>query len=468
MIFYLLIILFVDFILWFIYCFIFYFIIIYIIYLIIESIILYYFKTRLKRNRKSAYRKKGLLFEAKGSTGPYELVIIEASSWPNISSMRVQMNPVSMLDYSNANQKSLWYFIASEARNGMSLDYNAEMAFRCIGMRFSACDQKVLFETFKMGVCCELWVRSTDSTNKIGTLIKPKFKKAVVLRFYAPSEAVLKERFAFCPVKKEYTRSHITPDDLFECSVKEVKFCDLPNCGKFFLYNCDYERHLLTCINNSPQPKVIYRQRRMSEYANGEELLLQLGLEHQIKHFVAYDIETLTAAPNDTKKRNQTLCSVSARKSWSNEIFCFTREDSNSSSGFQLVEKFLSYLEDCQKEYQGNYCDFGTIRSRLERFANRANIMKTYEVQAAFELLSDLERVRIIGFNSEHYDLPALYPYLSAYFGSKKIEFSCIRRGNGEFIFFRLMFYYLKDSWYFPRQLLALLTLQTLLVVCHW
>ena len=382
--------------------------------------------------------------------------------------MRVQMNPISVLDYTHGNQKSLWHFIATQAQNGMSLDDNIELVFQCIGMRFSACDQKALFETFKMGVCCELWVRSADSTNKIGTLIKPKFKKAVVLQFYASSEAELKEKFAFCPTKKEYTRSHIIPDDLFECSVKEVKFCDLPNCGKFFLRDYEYERHLLTCINNSPTPKVVYRQRRMNEYANGEELLMELGLEHQIKHFVAYDIETLTAAPNDTKKRNQTLCSVSARKSWSNEIFCFTREDSNSSSGFQLVEKFLSYLDECQNEYKRNYCDFGTIRSRLERFANRANIMKTYEVQAAFELLNDLERVRIIGFNSEHYDLPALYPYLSAYFGSKGIEFSCIRRGNGEFIFFRLISYYLKDLWYFPRQLSALLTLQTLLVVCHW
>ena len=382
--------------------------------------------------------------------------------------MRVQMNPVSMLDYSNANQKSLWHFIASEAQNGMSLDYNIEMAFRCIGMRFSASDQKALFETFKMGVCCELWVRTAESTNKIGTLIRPKFKKAAVLRYYAPSETVLKEKFAFCLTKKEYTRSHIIPDDLFECSVKEIKFCDLPNCGLYFLNDYEYGRHLLTCVNDSSQPKVNYRQRRMDEYANGEELLLQLGLEHQIKYFVAYDIETLTAPPNDTKKRNQTLCSISARKSWNNEIFCFTREDSNSSSGFQLVEKFLSYLDECQNEYKRSYCDFGTIRSRLERFANRANIMKTYEVQAAFELLSDLERVRIIGFNSEHYDLPALYPYLSAYFGSKKIKFSCIRRGNGEFIFLGLMFYYLKDSWYFPRQLLALLTSQILLVVCHW
>ena len=350
--------------------------------------------------------------------------------------MRVQMNPLSVLDLTNGNRKSLWYFIATQAENGMSLDYNIELVFQCIGMRFSAYDQKVLYETFKMGVCCELWVRSAESTNKICTLMRPMFKKAIVLQFYAPSEDVLKEKFAYCPSKKEYTRSHIIPDDLFECSVKEIRFCDLPNCDKFFFIDYELERHLLTCINNSSQPKVVYRQRRMSEYANGEELLLQMGLDYQIKHFVAYDIETLTAAPNDTKKRNQTLCSISARKSWSNEIFCFTREDSNSSSGFELVEKFLAYLDECQREYKRNFCNFEAVRRRLERFANRANIMKTYEVRAAFELLKDLERVRIIGFNSEHYDLPALYPYLSAYYGSKGIEFSCIRRGNGEFIFF--------------------------------
>ena len=63
-----------------------------------------------KRNRNHRYRKKGVLFEAKGSTGPYELIVIEACSWPNISSLRVQMNPITVLDrsYNSVSKSRTW------------------------------------------------------------------------------------------------------------------------------------------------------------------------------------------------------------------------------------------------------------------------------------------------------------------------------------------------------------------------
>ena len=226
-------------------------------------LLILYLKFDKKRNRKGCDQRKELLFEANGSTGPLNWIMIESSSWPNIVSMRVQMDPKKVLEQCNGNQKSLWHFIASEFRNGMSLDDNIKLVFQCIGMRFSASNQKALFDTFQLGVCCELWVKTTESCHKVCTLIKPIFKKAIVLRFFASSEAELKEKFALRPRKKEYTRLYITPDDLFNCSVKEIKFCNLPNCNKYFFNDNDFEQHTLACQINSSLAKGTKQQLRM-------------------------------------------------------------------------------------------------------------------------------------------------------------------------------------------------------------
>ena len=180
------------------------------------------------------------------------------------------------------------------------------------------------------------------------------------------------------------------------------------------------------------EPRVSYKQVRMSEYRIGEQLLEELGLNYSISEFCTYDVETCTeGGGNAIRKRNQQIISISARKSWSDQPYCFIRKDSNAGSGLVLVEEFLKWLDEAQLEYKQRFCKLQDIRSRLKQFSLRANIYKTFEVQSAHQKLDDLERLRVIAFNSEKYDLPVMYPYLCMIYGSKSIEFSCIKRGNG-------------------------------------
>ena len=359
--------------------------------------------------------------------------MIESNAWPNITSMRVQLDPISILNHSDGHRESLWTFLAKQADNGMDYDFNLTLAFQKLGMRYMPHDEKEVYTTFKLGVCCEIWIRSADNCQKISCLIRPKYKRVALLQYYAKSREELEEKFQFCPTKKEFTRSHLLVDDLFTCTIKQVLYCDNNNCRSFFLEQNELEHHQTTCVNGSQfEPKVIYKQIRMSEFVCGEQLLQTFGFVHSINNFVCYDIECCTAAPTDSKKRNQTIISISARKSWSNESVCFLRRDSNAGSGFQLMHEFINYLDQCQREYKQKFCNFESIRQQLDLFANRLNIYKNYEVQSAFQLLDDYERLRVIAFNGEKYDLPECYPYLCAYYGQKEVEFSCIKRGNGE------------------------------------
>lgn len=390
-----------------------------------------------QRSRKAPYRKKGLLYSTKGGDGPFTIVILEANSWPEMSKLRVQMEPNESLDFSTTIKHSLWTFLAHTASNNRDYDYNLGMAFNLLGMRYTTNDEADVFAQYKLGVMVQLWHRSAIQCKKLACIMKPKYKKVALLKYYAETENELKEAFNWCPKLERFTRSFLTAEDLFECSITNVWYCDNINCGLFFLVLSEFENHMSTCVNGSNfEPKVTYKQKRMSEYHIGEQLLADLGLQHSISEFCTYDIETCTEAGENTcKKRNQQIISICARKSWSDQTYSFVRKDSNTGSGIKLCEDFLLFLDEAQLEYKQRFCQLQDIRGRLKQFSLRANINKTFEVQAANQILDDLERLRVIAFNSEKYDLVCLYPYLCLIYGCKSIEFSAIKRGNGLMIF---------------------------------
>ena len=317
----------------------------------------------------------------------------------------------------------------------MSYDHNLTLAFECLGMRFNQTDAADVFNVFKLAVTVELWLRTSERCTKVTTLIRPRFKKTALLRHYCSDEETLKNVYSYCPTKKEYTRSSLEPSDAqFTCSIETVFYCDFPNCSTYYFDEVRLASHQLTCINREDfQPKVTYKFMRMSEYKVGEELLQTLGFQFFPKHFVSFDIETLCEArANPISKRNQTLVSISVKKSWQSDSICLTRKNSDSGSGFELVKQFISYLDEAHFEFKNRFADFQRIRNRLEQFGSRWGINKSYEVQAALNLINDHERLKCFGFNSEHFDCPELYPYLVTYFGNKGIEFDVIKRGNGK------------------------------------
>ena len=389
----------------------------------------------VKRNRQSAYRKRGLLFDVKGIQGPFKILLMEADSWPRLKSLRVQLCPNSVLDYSQNETHSLWTFLASSCTNGCTYDENLTLAFNCLGMRYSQSDAKEVFETFRMGVAVELWLRSSSCCNKVTTLIHPKYDKIVLLRHYCETEDELKRLYNFCETKKIYTRSSIEPHDAqFTCSIKTVHFCNFPNCPKYFFEENEINQHQLTCVNREEKvPKITFKCLRMSQYKPGEELLQALGFNYITQHFCSFDIETTTEpSQNPLNKRNQTLLSISVKKSWSSECVCFTRKSSDAGDGLRLVEEFISFLDIAHFEYQNQFADFQRIRNQLERYSTRWGINKSFEVQAATKLIDSMEKLKCYGFNAERFDTPELYPYLCVYYGMRKIEFEVIKRGAGK------------------------------------
>ena len=392
-----------------------------------------FFYIKVQRNRRSCYRKRGLLFEAKADDGPFTILLIEADQWPPVNQIRVSMTPYTLLDYSQDSAHSLWTFLASTASNGMSYEYNLTLTFECLGMRFNQTDAKNVFDVFKLAVCVELWIRTSDRCSKVTTLIRPHYRKTALLRHYCESEETLQQLYSYCPTKKEYMRSSLEPSDAhFTCTIETVHYCDNPNCKCYYFDQNELIRHQLTCVNREDfVPKVNYKFTRMSQYRAGEELLQTLGFKYIVEQYCSYDIETLCEQPTDhLSKRNQTLVSISVKKSWGSDSICLTRKNSEPGSGFELVTQFINYLDEAHYEYRNRFADFQRIRNRLDQFASKWGINKSYEVQAAMNLINDMERLRVVGFNSERYDVPELYPYLVTYFGNE--HFDVIKRGAGK------------------------------------
>ena len=394
-----------------------------------------FFQKQFQRSRKSCYRKRGCLFEYKSEQGPFRILLIESDSWPVMSSLRVQITPNESLDYSQNGCHSLWTFLASTASNGQSYDQNLSLAFNCLGMRYNQTDAKEVYDVFKIGVAVEIWLRNPTECNKIASLIRPRYQKTALLRHYASNLEQLQSIYHYCPTKKEYMRSSIEPQDAqFTCSIKTVFYCNFANCNCYYFEESQFISHQQTCVNREEfAPKVTYKCNRMNQYKAGEELLIALGHEYFVEHYSCFDIETVQeASSNSVNKQNQTLVSISVKKSWAGEAICLTRTNSESGSGYELVTKFIEYLDKAHAEYQNRFADFGRIRNKLERYATKWGINKSYEVEAAFKLIDDMERLKVLGFNSERFDVPELYPYLCSYFGVRNIQFDVIKRGNGK------------------------------------
>ena len=88
---------------------------------------------------------------------------------------------------------------------------------------------------------------------------------------------------------------------------------------------------------------------------------------------------------------------------------------------------------DLQMEYREKFCKpILQMFDRLDEFEH-LNIASNDLINRARRHLQSLLKLRIVGWNSEHYDLMVLYPYLAAYFSGE--EFTVVKRGNGKYFY---------------------------------
>ena len=297
-----------------------------------------------------------------------------------------------------------------------------------IGHELAFTDERKFVKTFGVGFTVNLWKRNSTTTKLLTTLYKSKNKKSIQLNWYCNDEKDSKWHWDYDDGL--YTRSYITPLDEFNCAIQKIYWCRNDGCWRQFQCPSEQKAHLQTCRFRPKEKTVSYKQRRMNEYDEGEELLKDLGFVHISKMFVSYDIECVTINSKDNNAIfPQQICSIGCRASWKNSGQMFHRRDSNPSSALTLIKEFVDHLHELQKDYT-KMLPLDDISEKLKSL-EKLNFASQYEKDRAGRAIDNLKKLKVLAFNGERYDCVQLYPFLVVIFGEKNIETSVIKRGSG-------------------------------------
>ena len=299
---------------------------------------------------------------------------------------------------------------------------------RHIGHELCFSDERKFKKVFGVGFTINLWLRHAQSVAFISTLYESKCQKCIQLDWYTNDEKECKWHWDF--EDGAYTRSYITPVDEFNCSIKTIWHCRNNGCWRQFSCKSESEAHSQTCRFRLKQKVISYKQKRMSEYDEGESLLRDLGFTFTTRAFVSYDIECITVEnPNRSDVLPQNLCSIGCRASWKTEGKIFHRLDSNPSSAMALVKDFVAYLHELQEEYEKSL-PLEDIAEKLKDL-EKLSFATEFEKNRAAQVIENLKRLKVLAFNAERYDCIQLYPFLVVLFGQRNEEISVIKRGSG-------------------------------------
>ena len=377
----------------------------------------------IKRSRKAAYRRRGVLWEASPNDQECVLLVLDASAWPPDGTFRINFVPEF-----DDQSSSVWSYVSNNI-HGM----NDSLVLANLGQKIVINDQRRFQKFTSCGLQIELWLRSNTTCKKLCTVFRTTCAKTIKCVKYYDSVEQAKRDWAYNSRLKKYLRTHITLADRFEKIEKRIfLFCKNKNCSKRFDIESKYNAHTLACSNREQNVRVNYKQIRMTSDEVGIGLLKDLGFNHHTQHFLAFDVECCSSVGTGCeKRRHQTLVSISCQNSWGWEPVCFTRQDSNIESGIQLVERFLEYAHDCQRYFQQTFCSsFNHYHEQLDAFGEKSFSQK-YEIDRARGVLEHLAKLNVLSFNGEKYDTPVLYPYLSSIFGENKEQINIIKRGTG-------------------------------------
>ena len=183
-----------------------------------------------------------------------------------------------------------------------------------IGHELAFTDERKFVKKFGVGFTVNLWIRNSTTVKLLTTLYKSKNRKSIQLNWYCDDENVSKWHWDY--EDEKYTRSYITPIDEFQCTVKSIHWCRNNGCWRQFQCPSELKAHLETCRFRPKEKMLSYKQRRMNDCDEGEELLKDLGFIHTSTMFVSYDIECVTINSKDNKELSpQLICSIGCKAS---------------------------------------------------------------------------------------------------------------------------------------------------------
>ena len=142
----------------------------------------------------------------------------------------------------------------------------------------------------------------------------------------------------------------------------------------------------------------------------------------------------------------QEFVSIGYCSSFSSERDVLIRKSMLEKDGLELVNKFIEKMEDLQQHHFSLLPK--TIHEKLKSLKFQMQL-KTLpvkvkaEIVAKFRYLQNMTKLKIIGFNSNSYDLPCLFSYLLESMGPENVE--VIKKG-ASFIFFNYNLLSFRDA----------------------
>ena len=229
--------------------------------------------------------------------------------------------------------------------------------------------------------------------------------------------------------------------------------CPNEKCSFFTLKNSKLQTHVDSC---KPGCKITYKQKDMCEDSIREFLVKEKFLPQDlfVNYAVFYDIESLSvndpsSGPKSKKSQTQVLgtqrvVTISATANFGPEprTVNFARKSFSKEDYQELLSDFTNHLKKLHMELSVNLPSVITdsiekIRDILDQ--DKASLETTgksilsvarkSKFQQSYSYLRTFLKLRVLGYNSERYDLCLLLPGLIELWGPENIE--VIKRGNG-------------------------------------
>ena len=297
--------------------------------------------------------------------------------------------------------------------------------------RISFFDERKFKEVFGFGFQIFTRDRRKDRHYKINLIYRSLHKKCFHLEFTSSWLS---------------NKAFISIHDTFLLSEeKKYFYCDTEACTFVTDRENRYNDHKEKCTG---QTITYYKQIKLTR-KSAYELLVQedyIEPDYIPKMFISYDIETINDKTDTrifgvTKELStQRLISIAVTKNFGdNRTVAFKRKELSEDSYFDLLREFRSCLFKFHNEFNANLPkklkdSFEKIQTEM-RLDNNAEpslkmpFQKREILKRCYFEIKKLMELPVVGFNSEHFDLPILLPGLLRIWGTKTVD--TVRRGTG-------------------------------------
>ena len=233
-----------------------------------------------------------------------------------------------------------------------------------------------------------------------------------------------------------FEKTDITSEDRF-CLADETNFevfrCPNDFCSYLDRKKSNFIRHVKNCTNET---KYKFAQVDKKEGPISDWLIAQkfLKTKPNPKEFISFDIETSGKASDRIISEHTQIksafriASISVTKS-SGESKVFIRESSSEYDYIKIVSDFFTFLIKYRDEYRQNLPDeinnaFFKVKEILFRKKTDPQYVRLPPIyhgklRRAYNYLNKVREAKIVGFNSESFDLPVLVPAFMKAWSSK-------------------------------------------------